>query len=88
MGRVHPRAAGSAFPSPAVRPDIKPHTVQGGDIYLLCSDGLYGSVPHGLIAEMMAATNAAQLDRTCADLIAAAKEHGSRDNITALLMAC
>ncbi len=75
-------------PSAVVRPEVKPHTVQPGDVYLLCSDGLHGSVPHGLIADAMAATDATRLDQACADLIAAAKQHGSRDNITALLLAC
>ncbi len=74
-------------PSPEVRPEVKPYTLQAKDLYLLCSDGLHGSVPHGVIAELMGKTDADHLDQCCAALIAASMEHGSRDNITAVLMA-
>jgi protein phosphatase len=75
-------------PSPEVRPEVKPHTVQADDLYLLCSDGLHGSVPHGMIASLLAKADVKHLDQCCLELIAAAKEYESRDNITAVLLAC
>ena len=34
-------------PSPAVAPEVRSQVVQPGDLLMLCSDGLHGSVPHG-----------------------------------------
>jgi protein phosphatase len=75
-------------PSALVKPDVKSHSLQAGDLYLLCTDGLHGSVPHGVMADTLALAGPDTLERACATLIAAAKAHGSRDNITAVLLAC
>jgi protein phosphatase len=75
-------------PSALVKPDVKPHSLQAGDLYLLCTDGLHGSVPHGVMADTLALAGPDTLEQACATLIAAAKTHGSRDNITAVLLAC
>jgi protein phosphatase len=72
-------------PTAAVTPDVDvcmPHT---GDLYLLCSDGLYGNTPHAAIGQLLAGAHAQALDGCCAALIELAKAHGSRDNITAVL---
>lgn len=71
-----------------VVPDVKVFAAQPGDLYLLCSDGLYGNPPHGAIAQLMARATAQSLDMCCSDLIDLAKAHGSRDNITAVLALC
>jgi serine/threonine protein phosphatase PrpC len=75
-------------PSAAIKPDVRSHIYQPGDLYLLCTDGLHGKVPHGEIEDIMKNTGTDRLQQSCADLIAAAKQHGSRDNITALLLLC
>jgi serine/threonine protein phosphatase PrpC len=72
-------------PTAAVAPDVKVCALQPGDLYLLCSDGLYGNTPHGAIAQAMKRASAQSLDACCEALVALAKAHGSRDNITAVL---
>lgn len=75
-------------PNPKVKPVVRSHIYQPGDLYLLCTDGLYGNTPHSAMEEIMQHTQAHQLEPSCAALIALAKEHGSRDNISALLIIC
>jgi protein phosphatase len=72
-------------PTAAVAPDVKVYAPQAGDLYLLCSDGLYGNTPHGAIAQALERASAQSLDACCEALVALAKAHGSRDNITAVL---
>jgi len=72
-------------PTADVTPDVKVFAIQPGDLYLLCSDGLYGNTPHAAIQQAMAGAHAQSLDACCAELIDLAKRHGSRDNITAVL---
>jgi protein phosphatase len=72
-------------PTAAVAPDVKVCAPQAGDLYLLCSDGLYGNTPHGAIAQALERASAQSLDACCEALVALAKAHGSRDNITAVL---
>lgn len=75
-------------PYESVKPEVKPHQVQAGDLFMLCTDGLHGSVPHGMMAELMGKTSAINLEQTCTELISLAKDHGSRDNITVMILAC
>jgi protein phosphatase len=56
---------------------------RGGDIYLLCSDGLSGMVADGNLANILGSGEA--LDQIAQRLIDAANENGGRDNITAVL---
>jgi protein phosphatase len=72
-------------PARDVTPDVKVCDTRPGDLYLLCSDGLYGNTPHAAIQQAMAGAHAQSLDACCAELIELAKRHGSRDNITAVL---
>lgn len=72
-------------PTATIAPDVKACTAHPGDLYLLCSDGLYGNTPHAAIERVLAGAHAQSLEHCCADLIALAKTHGSRDNITAVL---
>ena len=75
-------------PSPEVTPDVHSELVQAGDLLMLCSDGLHGSVPHGEIEAALAAATEQTLDLACAQLIALAKEYGGRDNITGVGAFC
>jgi serine/threonine protein phosphatase PrpC len=74
-------------PAAAVTPDIAPHDLRAGDVLMLCSDGLHGWVPHADMEQLLARPGA-PLAELCAELIALAKRHSSRDNITALLARC
>ncbi len=57
-----------------------------GDLVLLCTDGLYGEVPDKDIKSRLMHVTSGDLVEPCVrSLIAAAKEAGGRDNITAVL---
>ena len=73
-------------PQEEVVADVKACTPEPGDLYLLCSDGLYGNTPHAAMAVVMEGASAQTLDLCCTTLVDLAKAHGSRDNITALLV--
>ncbi|MBC8132664.1 MAG: serine/threonine-protein phosphatase [Deltaproteobacteria bacterium] len=70
------------------KPDIEPMLTikrfQSGDSYLLCSDGLWGSVKDGEIADILRST--ADLEAACQLLVDAANDAGGPDNITALIV--
>jgi serine/threonine protein phosphatase PrpC len=63
--------------------DVRGEAVRPGDTYLLCSDGLWGSLPHATIAELLRASSLAD---ACRALVEAAHAAGSTDNITAVLV--
>lgn len=67
-----------------VEPGLHVETIQEGDIYLLCSDGLWGSVPDPKIRDIVRATG--DLEAACQLLIDAANEAGGPDNVSALLV--
>lgn len=64
---------------PDVEPDIKIEQYEAGDTYLLCSDGLWGTVPEEHIKTILAATE--DLDEVCQQLVGAAWTGGGLDNI-------
>ena len=74
-------------PSPTIKPEIKVHALEPGDLFLLCSDGMYGSVAHAEMADVVATALSAGLEAVCQRLIDIAKTDGGRDNITVLLIA-
>ena len=63
--------------------DIHQITIQPGDRFLLCSDGLCGFVPEKIIEENM---KIADLDEATDLLIAETKEYGAPDNVTVLVI--
>ena len=75
-------------PGSSIKPVVRAYPYQVGDVYLLCSDGLYGDAPFDAIENILQGTLAQTLEQSCEALIALAKAHGSRDNITALLLLC
>jgi protein phosphatase len=75
-------------PAAAVTPEVRSHVVLPGDVLMLCSDGLHGSVPHGEVEAVLAGAQDENLDRLCAQLVAMAKQYGGRDNITVLIALC
>jgi protein phosphatase len=75
-------------PGEDVRPDVFAHKLAPGDLYLLCSDGLYGASTAEDLAALLANAGPGNLPETCAALVDKAKQDGSRDNITAILLLC
>jgi serine/threonine protein phosphatase PrpC len=72
------------------RPDTQVHLLEremtGKETLLLCSDGLHGSVPHETLRDIVASNQ--ELSALARSLVSTALEHGSRDNITALVVRC
>jgi protein phosphatase len=60
-------------------------TIQAGDTFLLCSDGLTGHVNDAEIAEHLAGPRAQQ---TCDRLIELTLSRGARDNVTVVVVRC
>jgi serine/threonine protein phosphatase PrpC len=81
LRNVITRALGT---QPSVEPDIFELKAEAGDIFLLCSDGLTGEVPHLQIEALLAAD--LPLEQLCANLVEAANVAGGHDNITCLLV--
>ena len=83
MARTHPyrnvitRAVGV---DPMVTADIFSHDLKEGDVWLICSDGLYNMVPDDSIAEIL--REAKDDDTAAEELLAFALEAGGTDNIT------
>jgi protein phosphatase len=72
------RAIGQEGP---LAPEIQEPTVlEAGDVVLVCSDGLHGAVPDDGLAKVMAGSQGAE--EICRNLLAAALDAGSQDNIT------
>ena len=59
-----------------------PDTLRGGDVLILCTDGLHGLVSDD---ELSAAVTRHDLDQACDHLVELAKQRGGSDNITVIL---
>ena len=88
MRNLITRAVGSQN---TVEPEIHGHRPQGGDLYLLASDGLTRELTDEGIAEILrdvpANPKKSELHTACRALVDAANENGGGDNITVLLIA-
>jgi protein phosphatase len=62
---------------------IQERRVAPGELLLLCTDGLHGSVDTAVIQELLAKHTS--MERTAEALVRAALDRGSRDNVTALV---
>ncbi len=69
----------------AVMLEVNEFSVEPGDLYLMCSDGLSDMVTDEVIARI--AGEASGLDRIAGHLVSAANENGGRDNISVLMIA-
>ena len=83
MARSHPyrnvitRAVGV---DPAVTPDVTCEDKRAGDVWLVCSDGLYNMVPDDVLKKTL---EESENDERAADrLLELALEAGGTDNIT------
>ena len=65
------------------RMELHEHSVEQGDIYLMCSDGLTDMVEDPAIARVL--QTGATLYKLAEELVSLANENGGRDNITVLL---
>lgn len=75
------RALGS---DESVEPDLEDRELALGDVLLLCSDGLSRYVDDNAMLQLI--QEGKKLERSCENLIEAAKSGGSDDNITCLLL--
>ncbi len=67
--------------------DVQRAVAVSGDVYLLCSDGLYeGLEPAEMAALLDPVTHGHSIADVCRRLVAAAFEAGSRDNISAVVV--
>jgi PPM family protein phosphatase len=65
---------------------VQERPIASGDLLLLCTDGLHGSLSDDRIRELLVPQ--ATLERTAEGLVRAALERGTRDNVTALVAVC
>lgn len=93
MGRLSPEAAEvdprrsiitrALGPEPTVDVETCTYPAKGGDVYLLCSDGLTGMVSEDRMAEILRARSS--LDQAARALVDGANAAGGKDNITVVL---
>jgi protein phosphatase len=70
---------------PAVEPEVHTHTVEPGDMYLLCSDGLNDMVDDEEI-RLTLLTLKSNVQLAAQHLVQAANDSGGRDNISVVLV--
>jgi len=73
----------SVGPEPEVQVDVQTYQARGGDVFLVCSDGLTSMVFEDRVKVIL--QSAGSLEQAGRDLIGAANEAGGRDNITVIL---
>ena len=66
-----------------LRIEVQYATMEPGDRYLICSDGLYKDVHHSEIQELLA--NAISAHQSVNNLVNLALERGGKDNVTAIV---
>lgn len=81
LKNVITRAIGT---QPSVEPEVSELSIQPGDTFLLCSDGLIREVPDDKIAALLNHTGS--IEEHCRQLIEAANKTGSHDNVTVILV--
>lgn len=81
LKNVITRAIGT---QPTVEPDVSELSIESGDIFLLCSDGLIREIPDNKIAGIL--NNSAPVEEQARKLIEDANEAGSHDNVTVVLV--
>ena len=71
---------------PMMDPSMRSMELQAGDRLMLCTDGLWGAVGDVQLKSIMAEGN--NPEETCRNLIAAGKQAGGQDNLTAVVCEC
>jgi len=72
-------------PEPSVQVDVEEYEARGGDLFLVCSDGLTSMVHEEGLRPLLVSSDQRSLDELGPELIAAANKAGGRDNITVIL---
>src|SRR3954462_1015679 len=72
-------------PEPSVQVDVEEYEARGGDLFLVCSDGLTSMVHEEGLRPLLDSSDQRSLDELGPGLIAAANKAGGRDNITVIL---
>jgi serine/threonine protein phosphatase PrpC len=67
-----------------LEPTVYVNTFAAGDLYLICSDGLWGVIDDDRLAALATATP--DLEQCCQSLLDAGNEAGGPDNLTAVLV--
>ncbi|HEX4405651.1 MAG TPA: PP2C family serine/threonine-protein phosphatase [Polyangia bacterium] len=67
-----------------IEPTVLVEPLEPGDLFLVCSDGLWGSVPDPKMKAILRSTS--DIEAACQLLIDAANEAGGPDNITSVLV--
>jgi protein phosphatase len=67
-----------------LEPTVSVEPLEAGDLYLVCSDGLWGSVPDEKMKSILGSTT--DIEAACQLLIDAANDAGGPDNITAVIV--
>lgn len=70
---------------PEVEPEVNVYPVRSGDVYLLCSDGLYDMVDEGDVKNALERFGA-NLEDAATRLIKMANDNGGDDNISVVLV--
>lgn len=70
---------------PEVEAEVHVHSVRPGDLYLLCSDGLYDMLEASEIQHLLEMFGA-NLERAATKLIQAANDNGGEDNISVVVV--
>jgi serine/threonine protein phosphatase PrpC len=70
---------------PQAVPEVHTHLVEQGDIFVLCSDGLYDMVPNDEI-HLTVTSLRSNLTLAAQQLIQQANDNGGRDNISVILV--
>ena len=70
-----------------VQVDVKAHTIESGDTFLLCCDGVSGMIDDPTLGRLIHETNG-DVSRGVASLVEVANRNGGTDNITAILVRC
>jgi protein phosphatase len=70
-----------------VQVDIKHDTIEDGDTFLLCCDGLSGMIDDKKMIEIVRAADG-DLEKAVAALVDQANRNGGVDNITVILLTC
>ena len=71
----------------AVQPAVRVEKPQQGDIFLICSDGVHGSMEEKEMLDIVA-QDEKDLQKTCDTLVDLANDRGGWDNSTVILLRC
>ena len=71
-----------------VTPEVARTEIRRGDLYLLCSDGVYGMISPEEFGKILLGCAEEEPEEVCRRLIAAANAGGGKDNATVIAVQC